>query len=159
MPCRLNFPCHTLFPRDSRAQHLPGCSWLSRKSWDLVSCFVLLSGYTCFWMRCSTHASECDQGASISSGHCWGGSEMGEPRGLWEESGAAEEWRWRKAVGVRGADSYLEEFNIYISCGNCIQMRGSVDPSLQQLIKLSRKTETVPVTPPTVYKPGLCNSK
>lgn len=62
-------------------------------------------------------------------------------------------------MGGGDADSYLEEFNIHISCGNCIQMRGSLHPSLQQLIKLSGETERVPITPPTVYKSGLCHSK
>lgn len=77
-----------------------------------------------------------------------------------EEIWSCGDWEiGERPVGVRGADSYLEEFNIHISCGNRIQMRGSVHPSLQQLIKLSRKTERVPITPPTVYKSGLCHSK
>ena len=87
----------------------------------------------------------------------WGSP--GDCGGTWSCGAGGDGEIQERAVGVRGADSYLEEFNIHISCGNCIQMRGSVHPSLQQLIKLSRKTERVPITPPTVCKSGLCHSK
>lgn len=150
MPCRFNFPCHAIFPNTSGPQGEPGCSWFSRKNQDLL--LYQMAG-----------ASDCEQGQVFSplvavlvpvmQGN------PGNHEGIWR-CGAGGDWKiGGRAVGVRGADSYLEEFNIHIPCGNCIQMRGSVHPSLQQLIKLSRKRERVPITPPTFYKSGLCHSK